>query len=241
MPTRRNGPVSSNVRRMKSTLLDAVDSQFLDGLEFCARVYKIFEELRQTLNGPHEIRDRKGKSKKLVEELLPICKYLQIKYRPGRYIAVKWVDGNQQYDAELRSTGSYVTHGYYPENSFIEVTCTVHPKDYLAREHLGSGGTVFGLDGLERSKDHRVTSTPTIQFGEELIDRYAELVLTEIAKKARKPYPKLTTLVVQCWLNRLYTLKEWDKLLAIVGANKPNNEFAEIFMYDPVSEHAGSI
>ena len=226
---------------MTSTLLDAVDGQFLDGLEFCALVYKIFEDLRQTENGPHEIRGRRGKSKKLVEELLPICKYLQMRYRPGRYIAVKWVDGNQRYDAELRSTGAYVTHGYYPENSFIEVTCTVHPKDYLAREHLGSGGTVFGLDGLERTKDHRVTSTPTIQIGEEFIYRYAELVLKEIAKKARKPYPKLTTLVVQCSLNRLYTPGEWAKLLTLIGANKPSTEFTEIFMYDPVSEHTGSI
>ena len=95
----------SNVRRMQNTLLQPLDNQSLDGLKFCSLVYEIFEKVRETPAGIEAIRMRRGKCKKLVEELLPICKYMQAKYRPGRYISVKWRDGNQTYDAELRSTG----------------------------------------------------------------------------------------------------------------------------------------
>ena len=204
-------------------------------------MYEIFEKVRETPAGIEAIRMRRGKCKKLVEELLPICKYILAKYRPGRYISVKWRDGSQTYDAELRSTGAYVTHGHYPESSFLEVTCVVHPNDYLAREHLNAGGAVFGLVGLARAKDRTVISIPHAHVGEIFIDDYADLVLAELAKKAVKPYPNGTALVMQCCLNRLYIPSDWAKLESALRARIPQHPFTELFLYDPVSEYSASI
>jgi hypothetical protein len=226
---------------MQNTLLQPLDNQSLDGLKFCSLVYEIFEKVRETPAGIEAIRMRRGKCKKLVEELLPICKYMQAKYRPGRYISVKWRDGSQTYDAELRSTGAYVTHGHYPESSFLEVTCVVHPNDYLAREHLNAGGAVFGLVGLARAKDRTVISIPHAHVGEIFIDDYADLVLAELAKKAIKPYPDGTALVMQCCLNRLYIPSDWAKLESTLRARIPQHPFTELFLYDPISEYSASI
>lgn len=226
---------------MQNTLLEPLNDQSLDGLTFCRLVYEIFERVRETAAGLEELRMRRGKCKKLVEELLPICKYIQTTYRPGRYISVKWKDGSQTYDAELRSTGAYVHHGHYPESTFLEVTCVVHPKDYLAREHLNAGGAVFGLEGLARGKDRTIVSTPIGHIGDDFIKDYAELVLTELAKKTVKPYPDKTTLIMQCCLNRLYARDEWQKLESVLRARMPSHTFSELFLYDPVSEYSTSI
>ena len=226
---------------MKNSLLQSLDDHFLDGLKFCSLVYKIFEKVRETPEGLEGLRMRRGKCKKLVEELLPICKYIQGKYRPGRYISVRWKDGNQKYDAELRSVGEYVSQGFYPASSFIEVTCAVHSNDYLAREHLNVGGAVFGLDGLTRTKDHKVSSTPLSQSGDDFIYKYADLVLGELAKKVAKSYPEKTTLVMQCSLNRPYLPNDWVKLVSIVSERALIHPFTELFLYDPVCEYSVSI
>ena len=226
---------------MKNTLLQSLDNQLLDGLKFCSLVYEIFDRVRETPAGIEAIRMRRGKCKKLIEELLPICKYIQAKYGQGRYISVKWSDGSQTYDAELSSVGAYVSRGSFPENSFLEVTCVVHPNDYLAREHINGAGTVFGLSGLARTHDHTIVSVPHAHLGDVFISDYADLVLAELAKKSAKPYPGGTTLVTQCWLNRPYVLSEWSKLESVLRARMPQHPFAELFIYDPVSEYSASI
>jgi hypothetical protein len=226
---------------MQKTLLQSLDGQSIHGLKFCGLVYGIFENVRATPEGIEALRMRRGKCKKLVEELLPICKYIQGKYRPDRYISVTWIDGNQTYDAELRSVGEYVVHGYYPANSFVEVTCIVHPNEYLAREHINAGDAVFGLDGLTRMKDRKVNSIPKVHVGEIFIENYADLVLTELVKKSVKPYPDRTTLVMQCSLNRLYFPNEWAKLISSIEDRIPTHPFIELFLHDPVSEYSSSI
>lgn len=230
-----------HIRRMQKLLLQAFDGQPLDGLKFCFQVYELFEQVRSTPQGIEAIRMRRGKCKKLVEELLPICKFVQTKYRPGRHIAVTWRDGNQTYDAELTSVGAYVTNGHYSRVSFIEVTCVVHPNDYLAREHLNAGGAVFGLDGLERTADRCINSTPQVHIGDQFILDYADLVLREVTKKAAKPYPENTSLVVRCALNRPYVPSEWTRLIALLSEQMVQHPFTELFLYDPVSEYSASI
>jgi hypothetical protein len=81
---------------MPITPLDEFDGKLLDGLEFCSKVYALFESIRHADDGPSRLRMRPSRlEKKLLEELLPICKYVQASYRLGRYISVCWVDGSQ--------------------------------------------------------------------------------------------------------------------------------------------------
>jgi hypothetical protein len=224
---------------MKTSSLAQFDGKLLDGLEFCSKVYALFEQIRSEHDGPSRLRRRPTRvEKKLLEELLPICKYVQASYRPGRYMSVRWMDGSQQYDAELLQNGAYVAQSYYPEAGFLEVTCTMHPKEYLLRELLDKKGGGFGLEGMRRLKDGEIESLPVLHRNREFVESYAKLVVSQIAKKAAIHYPEDTTLVVQCTLNRLYMPDEWGELMARVRAALPQSGFREIYVYDTVCQYS---
>ena len=130
-----------------------LDSNLLDGLDFCSKVYRLFESIRATEGGRSRLRMRASDvEKKLIEELLPICKYVQTEYRAGRCISMKWVNGNQQFDAEICESGGHVDVGHHPASAHLEVTCVMHPNDYLNRELLNDGGVAFGVEGIRRVK-----------------------------------------------------------------------------------------
>jgi hypothetical protein len=224
---------------MKASSLAQFDGQLLDGLEFCSKVYALFEQIRSEHDGPSRLRRRPTRvEKKLLEELLPICKYVQASYRPGRYISVRWMDGNQQYDAELLQNGDYVAQSYYPEAGFLEVTCAVHPKEYLLRELLDKKGVAFGSEGARRLEDGEIESIPVLHRSREFVESYAALVIKQIEKKAKIHYPENTTLVVQCTLNRLYMPDEWGELMARVRAALRRSGFREIYVYDTVRQYS---
>jgi hypothetical protein len=222
--------------------LSHIDGQLLDGLEFCGRVYALFESIREAEGGRSRLRMRAGEvEKKLVEELLPICKYVQSRYRAGRYISIKWVNGSQQFDAQVRQSGGYIDRGHVPADAYLEVTCVMHPNDYLSRELLDNGGVAFGVERISRVKKTReIRSEPVLRSNMDFIDAYCLLVLTQIAKKAAIAYPAETALIVQCALNTLYMPEEWDTLIAKIRAGLPQHKFREIFMYDAVSEYSSS-
>jgi hypothetical protein len=222
--------------------LSHIDGQLLDGLDFCASVYALFESIRETEGGRSRLRMRAGEiEKKLLEELLPICKYVQTKYRAGRYISVKWLKGSQQFDAQVHQSGGYIEHGHIPSGAYLEVTCVMHPNDYLSRELLDNGGVAFGVEGISRVKKTReIRSEPVLRSNMNFIDSYYPLVLSQIAKKAGIAYPAETTLIVQCALNTLYMPEEWDTLITKVRAGLPQHNFREIFMFDAVSEYSSS-
>jgi hypothetical protein len=223
--------------------LSHIDGQLLDGLDFCRKVYALFESIRETEGGRSRLRMRSGEvEKKLLEELLPICKYVQTKYRAGRYISVKWVNGSQQFDAQVHQSGGYIDHGHFPADAYLEVTCVMHPNDYLSRELLDDGGVAFGVEGISRVKKTReILSEPVLRSNMDFIDSYCPLVLSQIAKKAGIGYPEETTLIVHCALNTLYMPDEWDTLIVKVRAGLPQHNFREIFVYDVVSEYSCSV
>ncbi len=224
------------------TPLDQFDGKLFPGLDFCSRVYDIYESIRNASDGASRMRRRPTRlEKKLLEELLPICKYVQANHRPGRYLSVRWVDGSQQYDAELQQRGANVNQAQYPEQAFLEVTCTMHPKEYLIRELLDTKGGAFGLEGIRRLKGGEIESVPVSYRNRDFIDSYANLVIAQVAKKAKIPYPPNTTLIVQCTLNLPYAEDEWDELMCRVQASIPESGFREIYLYDNLSERSHTI
>ena len=227
---------------MSISPLSQFDGALIDGLKFCAMTYILFEQIRSTENGPSRLRMRATEvEKKLIEELLPICKFVQAKYRAGRYISVRWVNGSQQFDAEVVQSGAHVQQGHFPASAFLEATCVMHPNDYLSRELLDTKGRAFGLDGISRLKNREIESKPIIRRNHEFIQSYSKLVLKQIGKKAGIKYPHETTLIVQCSLNTLYTPEEWEVLVAEIRSGQPEHQFREIFMYDAVSEYSCSL
>jgi hypothetical protein len=82
--------------------LSAFDGRLLEGLNFCRKVYHTFD---QVIDGPDDItniRMRPTKEyKRLVQELIPIARYVQARYAVDRRIKVRWQSGSQSFDAVL--------------------------------------------------------------------------------------------------------------------------------------------
>lgn len=222
--------------------LDSFDDRLLDGLQFCSLAYKLFEQVRADPDGVSRLRMRvTDVEKKLLEEILPICKYIQTKYRAGRYISVRWKSGSQQHDAEIVQEGSYIDEGYYPSRSYLEVTCATHPNDYLSRELLDKQGFAFGADGLKRHKDRSIESTPVVHTNQDFVERFAKRLLARILDKASKPYPENTSLIVSCSLDTLYMPDDWDCLHKLIVQSRPKHQFKEIYVYDITCEYSFSL
>jgi hypothetical protein len=135
--------------------LAAIDNQLLDGLEFCTRVYDLFDRARKQPDGIASLRLRPSNiEKRLIEELIPIARYLQARYHEGRRIKVRWLSGSQPYDAVLWSSGELVKRNIAARKLLVEATTSVHQNNYLARQLLHEGGPVFGVEGNQaRQKD----------------------------------------------------------------------------------------
>ena len=240
--TRMKPRAPEPVRRMTTSPLSQFDGELIDGLKFCTKAYALFEQIRNTENGPSRLRMRASDiEKKLLEELLPICKYVQTKYRAGRYISVRWVNGSQQFDADVVEAGACVQQNRLAASGYLEATCVMHPNDYLSRELLDKKGGTFGPEGIRRLKTREIESKPVIRRNLEFVHSYSKLVLKQIEKKAGIKYPLNTTLIVQCSLNTLYTPDEWALLISAVHSGQPAHKFHEIFMYDVVSEYSCSL
>src|SRR5712692_12083084 len=114
--------------------LKELDNHVLNGLYFCKKVYDLFEQIRKTPDGIKRLRLRKSKNeKKLIEELIPIARYVQARYSQGRRLKIRWIDGGQQYDARLLSSGALVDNRLASRRQCIEVTTAVHENDHLLR------------------------------------------------------------------------------------------------------------
>jgi hypothetical protein len=224
---------------MSEFSLATFDGISIDGLEFCAGVYKLFESIRQAPDGTSRLRLRPSKvEKRLLEELMPIAAYVQHSYRAGRYISVRWHQGSQQFDAEVTQHGSYIDQGYFSSAGYLEVTCVVHPKEHMQREHLEKKGGTFGLDGIRRLPGGELISEPVVYSNGNFIDKFAELVVGELEKKSAKSYPENTSLIVECILNMLYLPNEWRDLMDKVHSRMPKSGFCEVFFHDSTHNYA---
>lgn len=227
---------------MQSDALTEFDGHLLDGLEFCSRVYALYESIRSGPDGASRFRRRPSRvEKRLLEELVPICTYVQASYRPGRYMSVRWIDGSQTYDAEVKQRGEYVSENCYPESAFLEVTSVMHPNEYLSRELLDTEGFAYGVDGLSRRADRSIESVPVSYTNRDFVEKFAGLVLEQIAKKEEKAYPPKTTLIVQCTLNLPYLPDEWADLVVRIRGRLPSSQFAEIYLYDQLARYSHTI
>lgn len=217
--------------------LGKFDGQLHDGLLFCQMVYEFFEQIRRSDGGVSELRMRTSdRVKLLLEELVPICKYVQTKQRKGLYIRVTWVKGNQPFDAKLEQRAAFVERGYEPAEGYIEVTCAVPPNEHLLREAIENGKcAVFEPAGMSRDKETReIRSEPVGRVNSSQIPEFAGFVVGEIAKKAKKKYPDKTSLIVNCVVY-VFSACEWDGFVAAVRKRLPQEyakKFREFFLCD---------
>ena len=219
--------------------LKELDQRLMDGMEFCQRTYGLFEKIRCGPNGVERLRLRKEKTaKKLIEELIPIARFIQMTYGHGRKIKVKWVDGNQNYDAYLLSSGYLVEKRLVPRKQYLEVTTAVHSNDHLARRHLNTEGFVFGVRGISvNKKAKKIMSAPYVYTNWEVQDEFAELIRKRIEKKANIKYPRHTSLVIQCMLDMPFIDYEWEHMVEEVKKSEVAHAFWEIFLFESNFNH----
>jgi hypothetical protein len=213
--------------------LVTIDDHLLDGLDFCRKVYDLFDQIRREPEGKSRLRLRKSKTdKRLVEELLPLARYIQARYQAGRRIKVRWFSGSQPYDAVLWSSGTLVEHGEVPRRVFVEITRSVHRNDSDSRRLLDRRGGSFGVRGIYREgKD--IISKPYVFSGGENAKDLAELILASLKLKANKTYPPTTVLVVDCVpTSSLLFEDEWKEAIEQVKLAKPSIPFHEVFLLD---------
>lgn len=215
--------------------LSAIDGQLLDGLEFCGKVYDLFDQIARESDGKSRLRLRRSQAeKKLVEELLPLARYILARYREGRRIKVRWLSASQPYDAILWSTGRLVEHGGVPRRVVVEITTSVHPNDPDRRQRLDQCGGSFGVKGIHRKdrKGREIDSKPHIFSGGENARDLAEQILGALRRKADKPYPPSTVLIVNCVTNGLMPGYEWADAIGQVTEARPQVGFRETFILD---------
>ncbi|MBO9685350.1 MAG: hypothetical protein J7598_01945 [Mitsuaria chitosanitabida] len=217
-----------------STLLDPLHDAELDGLDFARTAFRLFDEVYNLADDGNTLRQRKGDVGRLVEEVLPIARYLLSNYGAGQYIRVRWMRGSQQFDATVTAHGARIDHQVWPTEGALEVTTALHPNSYLMRELLNAKGGCFGLDGLSRLKDSdgskAVSSVPTSHTNSDFVADMAGIVISAVRAKIAKRYPPGTTLIVSVELNNAYSPQEWEQLLRLVREERMEHSFRQVFL-----------
>jgi len=231
------------MRKKHQLDLSTFDGQLLDGLEFCRKVYDLFDQVSGGPDGIARVRLRPTKTeKRLIEELIPLASYVQVRYRVGRRIKVRWFSGSQPYDAVLWSSGSFVEHDMVPRKLFVEVTTAVHQNEYLARRLLQERGGSFGVKGISRdNKTGDIVSKPHVHTPDELATDLAGQILERLKSKSDKHYSPGTVLVVNCVANGLIYDSEWNDAIERVTKAQVHLAFREVFLFETVMSHSTTL
>lgn len=223
--------------------LDALDNRMLDGLEFCARAFAAFDRMRGAPNGPTTLRMRRSpQAKKLLEEVLPIADYILAKYSLGLRLKVRWLSGNQPYDARLVCSGLLSGGRRMPKVQHLEVTTAVHSNEHLSREHVTREGGSFGARGTQRDPITKHTvSRPSVYRNSERQLELAGFVGNIVARKAAKPYPPRTSLIVVCVTEVPLDEHEWCELVESVQRHVVQDRFREVVLQDPLQRRIATL
>ncbi len=225
--------------------LSSFDGRLLDGLRFSRIVYDFFDQARSGPDGNGNLLLRKSvEEKRLVEELIPIARYVQARYREGYRIKVRWFKGTQPYDAVLLLSGTLVERHEIPRELLLEVTTSVHKNEYLVRERLHRHGGSFGVKGTSRDKKTGdIISVPRSYSGDELVRKLTEQIVERLRSKSnkRKPYPRETVLVINCVADTIVEPSEWNDTIQRVIEARIDFPFREVFMIEPVLWHTATL
>lgn len=219
-----------NVKTLKS-----IDGVPLDGLEFCARAFSLFDSIYEAPGGKSELRLRSSvRSKRLMEEILPIAAYVQAIHSPALRLIVTWRNGNQRYDAHIRCVGKRAALGEVRKQYFLEVTTSGHENDYLVRENVDSTGGSFAPRNTKRDrKSKQIISVPSVYSNDERERETVEHVDRIVAKKRLKPYQAPTVLLVQCSIFSIIGSDEWGAIVESLKRGRDYGPFKEVYILEP--------
>ena len=220
------------MRKGKPLDLSSLDDKLFDGLKFCLKVYDLFDQVRAEPDGLGKVRLLNSKrEKRLLEEMLPIARYIQERYRAGNRLKVRWLSGSQPYDAIIWTPLSMARHTSIPRKIFVEVTTSRHENTHLSRKQLHETGGSFGAKGIRINKTTRVPdSSPYVYSGPEHISDLACQIISRISDKAKKSYPPSTLLIINCETDTVILEDEWNEAIKQVKTTGVYKVFREVFL-----------
>ena len=223
--------------------LSALDDKLLDGLHFCTKVYDLFDQIRSEPDGLGKIRLQSSKrEKRLLEELLPIAQYIQVRYHVGNRLKIRWLSGSQPYDAVIWTPLKAVTHGGMPRKITVEVTTSTHEFTHLARKQLAETGGSFGPKGIQINKKTRsIVATPYVYDGPEHISDLVLQIIGRLSAKGEKPYPPNTVLIINCETDGLILADEWSSAVQEIETLGIHKSFREVFLVASRGHHSASL
>lgn len=223
--------------------LSDFDNRLMNGFDFCKKAYGLFQEISGSPNGVERIRLAKGRlEKKLIEELLPIARYIQARYNHGRQIKIRWVNGSQNYDARLLSAGILIDRGIIPKKQYIEVTTAVHDNDHIRRQLINEQVPTFGVKGIQKDPlTKKYISAPHVYTNYEAQEDLAKKILERIKAKSKLKYPTRTILIIQCFLDTLFGEDEWEYAIQLVKNSEAAHKFYEIFVFDSNHHYSATL
>jgi len=229
----------------KGTKLDlsTLDDKLLDGLNFCRKVYDLFDQVRAEPDGTAKLRLRATKlEKRLLEELLPIAQYIQARYRVGNRFKIRWLSGSQAYDAIIWTPLLMVKNTNVPRKMFLEVTTSIHKNAHFAQKLLHEKGGSFGAKSIRINKRTGVPdSMPYVNVNDEGISDLTLQIIGRLADKVQKNYPANTVLIVNCNADSLILEDEWNEAVQRVKSTDLHRAFLAVFLIEPVGHHSAAL
>jgi hypothetical protein len=225
----------------KRVTMATFDGRLMDGLKFCKNVYDMFSQTRNEPNGTSKLRSpkRKKQEKRLTEELFAIARYIQTRYTVGLTMKVRWFADNQPFEAVVLFSGSYVDNKLFLPKVLLEVTRAVHSNEHLVRELLEQGKPCYGVKGAARNPvTGEVESTPYVGHEYEIQTDLAVQIIERLRRKAEKPYPKNTVLIIECIPNAMVFEAEWQTTIAQVRKEQVPHSFCEVFRFCSILAHS---
>ena len=191
---------------------------------FAEQVDREIEELT-----PSDYLRRKGRGKRLREELYPISRLALHLKQPGLEIEVEAFEDDGPVDGHIRESG-------FREQEFdIEVTSDYSHDESLRDELLVAEGVAWGAGEIHRDKtSRRVVATPGAVDNDEHFDDVSEAVLRLFRNKAAMSYPPNTVLIISFDEIKLFGHYSWNHMLSRVATEGglSGSAFRSIYLFN---------
>jgi hypothetical protein len=172
---------------------------------------------------------RKGRAKRLLEELYPLSRFALHLVHPGSTIEVEAPEDDGPYDGLIH-------RGSTLESTLsVQVTYVHSYEEALRRELLWKTGSAPGSGPIHRDKKtgEIVASSGLVPLYQE-IDKLASDIVTLHEKKCRKGYKRGTILIVAFDDPTFWGRSLWGKLIAAVNAKSDltGGGFSEVHFFN---------
>ena len=164
--------------------------------ELAAWVRSKFDQIAELPGGKRAVRFRKGLCKPFVEEVYALSIWATQRFSGDKNVRLLPVIGNQTFDALVKDYGKVP-----PEVTYVEIT-QAHEGEpehlrmiMLERDRWAWGSAKFEKKGTEKT-GIEIKVRRALVSNTEIVQELVQLLRESISRKAGKPYPAGTELVV---------------------------------------------